>query len=81
MGLGIMRIELQKVKAKDCPVDVFVYLKSCRKFIYVDDVNVGEKTTELIFELGISKKGLVEDVYNFPNNKILFYFNPWNIQK
>lgn len=57
-----MRIETEEILAKDCPVDVFVYIPSLKAFLWVDHVDYVGAKVQLIFEETIDETGIVEHV-------------------
>ena len=46
----IMRLYTQRIKAKDLPCDVFVFLPKENRFFFIDNIDVLEKTVLLFFE-------------------------------
>ena len=45
-----MRLDTVRIKAKDLPCDVFLFLPEQNRFFFVDDLEVHEKSTILFFE-------------------------------
>jgi len=75
----IMAIEHYKIKAKDIPVDTFIYIHGDGVFFYVDDKDILEDTTLFYFEVGIDETGLNEFKMEFDNEEELIVIDPFKI--
>jgi len=72
-----MTIDHYKIKAKDIPVDTFIYIHGDGLFFHVEDKDVLEETTLFYFEVGIDETGLNEFEKEFDSEEELIVIDPF----
>lgn len=78
-----MRLETIKIKAEDCPMDVFVYIPEKKRFFFVDNKDIEDTYTTLYFEpdgnpdtwtsLEFENDEIIECILHYQVNKDIFY--------
>lgn len=76
-----MRLQTKKIKAEDCPTDVFVYFPFINLFFFVDAVEVTYDDTTLIHEIGISERGLEFNSLTFENDCLIEVVSEYTINE
>ncbi len=74
-----MTIEHYIIKAKDVPVDTFIYIHGDSVFFHIDDKDVLEDTTLFYFEVGVDETGLIEFEMEFDNEEELIVSDPFKV--
>ena len=76
-----MRLSTKKIKAEDCPNDVFVYDEENKEFIFVDVAEKEEDKTTLIFEEKVDETGLVNYEWQLDNEEEIYVVSHYKIDE
>ena len=74
-----MTIDHYKIKAKDIPVNTFIYIHGNGVFFHVDDKDILEDTTLFYFEVGVDETGLLEFEKAFNSEEELTVIDPYKV--
>ena len=74
-----MTIEHYKIKAKNVPVDTYVYIQGDGVFFHVDDKDILDDTAVFYFEVGIDETGLIEFEMEFDSEEVLTIIDPYKV--
>lgn len=72
-----MRLETKTLKAKEVPVDCFIYVPEEGMFFWVDDFDHEDNYVTFYFEAGIEDVGIDEHTIIFEQDQELTIYNPY----